>query len=249
MRLSASVSSETADVLLQAPCAQTALNYDVMYMTEESCPEAVTSMQSCVCSKSNFYSSIGLQLSSDVSQSCGNTATDDQASVSTVFSLYCNQDAVVAFPTPSISVSQYITDIPEISYMPPCASSGISYIAMTMVRVSGPVDSLDSLDRWDASLTDLLLVQTYKYCPADTPDLATCMCQKQQNSLMISQLINTGVGEACSSLTVDISSAQAFFSAYCNLLSGTSSFPTASNPPGDSMFSRVVSARACSVLH
>lgn len=51
---------------------------------------------------------------------------------------------------------------------------------------------------------------------------------------MISQLINTNVRTACSSMTADLSSAQAFFAAYCNMLNGTSSFPTASSPPGDS---------------
>ncbi len=75
---------------------------------------------------------------------------------------------------------------------------------------------------------------TEDLCPPEATALATCACQKQQNSLVISQSINQSVKDACSSHTADISSAQAFFAAYCELNSGTSLFPSASNPPGDS---------------
>ncbi len=57
-------------------------------------------------------------------------------------------------------------------------------------------------------------------------------CRKQQNSLAISQSINSDIRTECS-LTADLSSAQAFFSAYCNLNNGTSDFPIPSSPPGD----------------
>lgn len=180
-----------------------------MSMTEDNCPEAVTDLQSCVCSKNNYFASLSASISSDVSYSCGSTASSDQGSASLVFSAYCNQDAVVTFPTPTIPVSQFITDIPEMSYLAPCASSQVAYAVMGM---------------------------TYELCPPDAANLATCVCQKNQNSLVVSQSINLQVGEACSSHTADIASAQAFFSAYCKLNAGTSSFPSASNPPGDSMF-------------
>lgn len=178
-----------------------------MSMTYDSCPEAVTDLQSCVCSKNNYFASLSADVSSDVSDECGSTASSDQASASTVFSAYCNQKAVVNFPSPTIPVSQYITDIPEMSYLAPCASSQVAYVVMGM---------------------------TYSLCPPDAGNLATCVCQKNQNSLMVSQSINSAVSQECSSHTADIASAQAFFSAFCNLNSGTSSFPAASSPPGDS---------------
>ncbi|KJR85286.1 uncharacterized protein SPSK_08685 [Sporothrix schenckii 1099-18] len=191
---------------LLAPCAQSALSYNVMTMTYENCPEAVTALQSCVCSKGNLFATVSASISSDVSYSCGSTASSDQQSASLVFSHYCDQGGTATFATPATPVSQYITDIPEMSYLAPCASSQISYAVMEM---------------------------TYSLCPPDAVNLATCVCQKNQNSLVVSQTINTMVGYDCSSHTADIQSAQAFFAAYCNLNSGTSSFPTASNPPGD----------------
>ncbi|KAL1891700.1 hypothetical protein Sste5346_007449 [Sporothrix stenoceras] len=191
---------------LLAPCAQSAISYNVMAMTEDNCPEAVTDLQSCVCSKNNYFGSLSATISSDVSYSCGSTASSDQASASLVFSAYCNQIAVATFPTPTIPVTQYITDIPEMSYLAPCASSQVSYAVLDM---------------------------TEYLCPPDAVNLATCACAKNQNSLLLSQTINVMVGQACSSHTADISSAQAFFKAYCNLNAGTSSFPSASNPPGD----------------
>ena len=178
-----------------------------MSMTYDNCPEAVTDMQSCVCSKSQYFASLSSTISADVSNSCGSTASSDQSSASAVFSAYCNQDAVVTFPTPTVKVSQYITDIPEMAYLAPCASSQVSYAVMDM---------------------------TYSLCPPDAANLATCVCQKNQNSLVVSQTINAAVSQACDSQTANIASAQAFFSAYCKLNAGTSSFPTASNPPGDS---------------
>ncbi|KAI0129871.1 hypothetical protein BJ170DRAFT_290776 [Xylariales sp. AK1849] len=74
---------------------------------------------------------------------------------------------------------------------------------------------------------------TYNDCPGDASLLATCVCQKNQNSLAVSQEINSWVRYSCSSHTADVASAQAVFAAYCGLNNGTSSFPVTSNPPGD----------------
>jgi len=98
------------------------------------------------------------------------------------------------------------TDIGELSYLAPCGASALSYAIMEM---------------------------TYSACPSDPGSLATCVCEKPQNSAAISQTINTEVRSSCSN-TADVSSAQAFFAAYCNLNSGISSFPTPTRPSGDS---------------
>ncbi|KAK7942722.1 uncharacterized protein PG986_011835 [Apiospora aurea] len=185
-----------------APCAASALSYNVMAMTYSSCPQAVTDLQSCVCSKGNNPSSLQAAISKSISYSCGSTATDDQASASQVYAGYCNQAKITPFPKPTQTVSQYIMDFPEWAELAPCAASAVSY-------------------------------NTYDLCPTDASLLAPCVCQKNQNSLRVSQAINTSAKSSCSAHTADVSSAQALFAAYCGLNNGTSSFPTPTNPPGD----------------
>ncbi|KAK8045382.1 hypothetical protein PG993_005406 [Apiospora rasikravindrae] len=189
-----------------APCAASALSYNVMAMTYSSCPQAVTDLQSCVCSKGNNPSSLQAAISKSVSYSCGSTATDDQASASKVYAGYCNQAKITPFPKPTQIVPQYIMDFPEWAELAPCAANAVSLNVMSM---------------------------TYDLCPTDASLLAPCVCQKNQNSLRVSQAINTSAKSSCSGHTADVSSAQALFSAYCGLNNGTSSFPTPSNPPGD----------------
>jgi hypothetical protein len=68
--------------LLQAPCAQSALSYNVMRMTYDACPE--TELQSCICTKNQNLASVATGVSKSVSYSCGPIATEDQASAATV---------------------------------------------------------------------------------------------------------------------------------------------------------------------
>ncbi|KAK8085094.1 hypothetical protein PG997_006365 [Apiospora hydei] len=184
-----------------------------MAMTYSSCPQAVTDLQSCVCSKGNNPSSLQAAISKSISYSCGSTATDDQASASQVYAGYCNQAKITPFPKPTQTVSQYIMDFPEWAELAPCAASAVSY---NVIKISKPND-----------------LQTYDLCPTDASLLAPCVCQKNQNSLRVSQAINTSAKSSCSAHTADVSSAQALFAAYCGLNNGTSSFPTPTNPPGD----------------
>ncbi|KAK3303372.1 uncharacterized protein B0T15DRAFT_272618 [Chaetomium strumarium] len=188
-----------------APCAQSALKYGVQTQTYSACPEDATALQSCVCTKNNNLASIKSKVSVSISYSCGSTASDDQASAQTVLSAYCNPDATVTFQSPT-AVTDYITDIPEFGYLAPCAQSALRHAVGTVT--------------WDS-------------CPTDAPGLASCACFKNQNSLVISQLINSEAKQSCSGHTVDISSAQAMFAAYCLMNNGTTSFPVPTNPPGD----------------
>ncbi|KAK8023158.1 hypothetical protein PG991_007039 [Apiospora marii] len=189
-----------------APCAASALSYNIMSMTYSACPQAVTDLQSCVCSKGSIPSSVQFGISNSVSYSCGSTATDDQASASSAFAAYCNQANITPFPKPTQPVSQYIMDFPEWAELAPCAASAVSLNVMSM---------------------------TYDLCPTDASLLAPCVCNKNQNSLRVSQAINTSVKSSCSAHTADVSSAQALFAAYCALNNGTTAFPTPSDPPGD----------------
>ncbi|KAI1777156.1 hypothetical protein F4818DRAFT_409404 [Hypoxylon cercidicola] len=189
-----------------APCAASAISVNVQAQTNDNCPEAVTDLQSCVCTKNSNFASISTDISSSVSYSCGSTASEDQASAASVFEAYCNQASITPFPTPENPVTQYITDFPAWQELAPCAASGLSYIVQSM---------------------------TYDLCPEEPSLLATCVCSKNQNSLLASQGINTSVRYSCSSRTADIESAQAVFAGYCGLVQGTTSFPSTSNPPGD----------------
>ncbi|KAI1123263.1 hypothetical protein F5Y10DRAFT_252161 [Nemania abortiva] len=74
---------------------------------------------------------------------------------------------------------------------------------------------------------------TWDKCQADASLLATCACEKDQNSLYVSSLIDSSIQFNCNGHTADASSALAVFSGYCGLVDGTTSFPTTSDPPGD----------------
>ncbi|KAI1177117.1 hypothetical protein F4777DRAFT_227624 [Nemania sp. FL0916] len=173
-----------------APCAQAAVSGIIDYETVDNCPTAAAELQSCICSKNT----------------CGSTATDDQASAATILNAYCNQDAITPFPSPSHTVSQYVVDLPAYHQLAPCAQTGLGGIVLGMT--------------WDK-------------CQADASLLATCACEKNQNSAWASSQIESSVKENCEGHTEDVASAQAVFSGYCGLVEGTTSFPTTSDPPGN----------------
>lgn len=157
--------------------------------------------------QNNNIAAIATGVSSSVSYSCGSTATDDQSSAATVLSAYCNQNAMPTFAPPSITVTNYISDVPEFQHLARCAKGALEYAVQSM---------------------------TYSYCPPEASNLATCACMKNQNSLRISQIINSSVRYSCTSHMADVTSAQAMFAAYCNMaVSGISNFPQPSPPPGD----------------
>ncbi|KAK0743387.1 hypothetical protein B0T18DRAFT_290846, partial [Schizothecium vesticola] len=188
-----------------APCAQSALSYNVQYLTNSICPEPISDLQACVCTKNNNLASISKGVSSSVSYSCGGGAAADQASASTVLSGYCNQGALPTFPPPEFPVSYYITEIPEIDALAPCAKSAINYG----------------------------LRQTYSDCPSDATALASCACLKNQNSALVNKIISSSAKSSCSNIAPDVTSAVNFFAAYCAMANGTTNFPKPTNPPGD----------------
>jgi hypothetical protein len=202
-----------------APCAASAISYNFDALTESNCPEAVTALESCACTKDQNSAAVLRSIDSSVSYMCGGTATDDISSASVVFASYCNQDAAAQTTTASqttaasgtasgaaASVSQYITELSAYSDLAPCAASGLSYV-------------LDA--------------QTEENCPPGASALASCACSKNQNSLDISRSIRSSVFYECGSThTEDATSAQAIFAGYCGLGAGSSVFPTVSFLPG-----------------
>ena len=99
-------------------CAERAVSQNIASQTLNSnCPEGVTDLQLCICTD-NFIA-VSSRMSASVSATCGSTASDDQASASTVLSAYCNQASVVTSPTPAHLVSSYINEITAISDLAP----------------------------------------------------------------------------------------------------------------------------------
>lgn len=70
--------------MCKAPCAKSAISYNVQSQTYDKCPEAVTDLQSCVCTKNNNFASISSRVSVSISYSCGSTASDDHSSAQSV---------------------------------------------------------------------------------------------------------------------------------------------------------------------
>lgn len=190
-----------------APCARSAVSYAINSLTYSKCPEGITALQSCACTKDQNAVAIQSTISKSVSYSCGATATEDMASASQVFFQYCNQDATIttAAPGPTL-VSQYITDLAAFAYLAPCAASAVSYAVQSL---------------------------TYSDCPEGASALNSCACTKNQNSQAASQDINSKVKYSCGAThSADISSAQAVFAGYCGMGDGVTSFPVASTLPG-----------------
>ncbi|KAI1326560.1 hypothetical protein F5Y16DRAFT_226612 [Xylariaceae sp. FL0255] len=189
-----------------APCVQTAISDVIFYLTDSLCQSDAPALQSCVCSQDNNFPSISKTISEGVSDACGSTASDNQATAATVLLAYCNQNSNYALPSPTVTVSDYITDITEFQNLAPCAATALSELVQSMTNTR---------------------------CPSSADLLATCACEKDGNTDYLSAQIRTDIGFWCSSHSEDITSAQNMLNAYCGLVNGTSSFPQPTNPPGD----------------
>ncbi|KAK2005647.1 hypothetical protein LZ32DRAFT_623558 [Colletotrichum eremochloae] len=189
----------------QAPCAQTALSYNIFSQTYSACGEAPTDLQSCICTKNNNLAAVSTSVSKSISYSCGSTASEDQTSAAAVLSQYCNPDATVAFATPTANVvTKYATDIAEFTNMAPCAQSGVSYALSSMTSL----------------------------CPEPASLMAPCICTRNDNSARVSRSVASLVRYSCSN-AADVTSGLAFYDAYCAMNRGTTAFPQPSPPPGD----------------
>jgi hypothetical protein len=102
-----------------------------MRQTSSLCGEAAPELQSCICTKNNNIVAVSSTLSTELSYSCGSTASDDYTSAFAVLSQYCNPSATIAFPTPTGAiVTEQITDIAAFSHLAKCAQSGLSYAVL-----------------------------------------------------------------------------------------------------------------------
>ncbi|KAH6662438.1 hypothetical protein F5X68DRAFT_218576 [Plectosphaerella plurivora] len=190
---------------LLAPCAQSALSQNVMQQTS-SCGEN-NNLQSCVCTKDQNYAAIGTSVSSSLSWSCGETATEDFTSASIVYSAYCTPDKSFDLPTPTANlVNDLVTDIPEFFNLARCAQSALSYAAIGAFSTRCPTEP----------------VAAY----------AGCMCTRNRNSAEVNSVISASVSYSCENNAEDRTSALDFFSAYCAMGNGTTNLPLPTPPPG-----------------
>ncbi|GKU01669.1 hypothetical protein FLAG1_03647 [Fusarium langsethiae] len=157
-----------------APCVSSAISNNIAKQTRSSiCDDSKTGLQECICSARMHK--VASAISNDIKHGCGSSATEDLYSASKVMQKYCNQDKHIAFSSPTTNiVDAYITDLPELAYMPPCAQSAISYAVMGV----------------------------------------------------------NAAKRSCSN-NADVASAHNFYSQFCLMNEGTTSFPSPKNPPGD----------------
>ncbi|KAL6894958.1 hypothetical protein GGI43DRAFT_411543 [Trichoderma evansii] len=192
---------------LLAPCVSEAISYNIATLTFGTlCGDSETALQSCVCSNTERYTSITSSIFRDVNYSCGSTATEDQHSASSVIQKYCTQSLPITFSTPTKNIVEaYITDLSQINYMPQCAQSAVS---------------------------EAVMGDYYSKCPEAANLYAPCVCSKDGIPSAVTDSISKYVRESCSN-GGDISDAVGFYSEYCAMNSGTTTFTEPAGPPGD----------------
>ncbi|KAF7555214.1 hypothetical protein G7046_g6615 [Stylonectria norvegica] len=190
-----------------APCAASAIADNIAqesYTTK--CAEDETALQSCVCSNTGELKEMSSSISSSVSWNCGSSASDDFWSVFKVMDLYCDQDQTITFSSPTKNiVKAYITDIPEMTYLAPCAQSALS---------------------------QAVLGAAYSRCPEAAELQAPCVCSKSDVVSDISETIKSSAKYSCDN-NEDVTAAQNFYHEYCAMNNGTTSFAAPAGPPGD----------------
>ncbi|GKU18058.1 unnamed protein product [Fusarium langsethiae] len=188
-----------------APCVSSAISNNIAKQTRSSiCDDSKTGLQECICSARMHK--VASAISNDIKHGCGSSATEDLYSASKVMQKYCNQDKHIAFSSPTTNiVDAYITDLPELAYMPPCAQSAISYAVMGVGS---------------------------ERCPQAAKLNAPCVCNKRDVVRDIYSTLKNAAKRSCSN-NADVASAHNFYSQFCLMNEGTTSFPSPKNPPGD----------------
>ncbi|KAM5365369.1 hypothetical protein ACJA88_012551 [Fusarium oxysporum] len=188
-----------------APCVSSAISYNVGMQTYSTmCGDSETELQKCICS--TRMDEVASSISTDIEYSCGSSATEDLSSASKLMQKYCNQEEHITFFSPTKNIVEaYITDLPELAYLPPCAQSGLSY---AVVNIGS------------------------SRCPEAAELNAPCVCNKKDVVRDITSTLKSAVKYSCSN-NGDVTSAQNFYSEFCQMNDGTTSFAPPKGPPGD----------------
>ncbi|KAK5625977.1 hypothetical protein RRF57_001693 [Xylaria bambusicola] len=186
-----------------APCAQAAVSGVIDYETVSHCPSGASALQSCICSKNN-----------------GGNLESISSAISESLDYTCGSTATDDHASASTVLAGYcdqaaITPFPEPSHI-----------------VNDYIVDLSAYHNL-APCAQSGLAETWDRCQEDASLLATCACEKNQNSAWASAQIDSSVKYWCDSHTIDVVSAQGVFSGYCGLVDGTSKFPETTDPPGD----------------
>ncbi|KAF5025783.1 hypothetical protein F66182_2116 [Fusarium sp. NRRL 66182] len=190
-----------------APCVSSAISYNVGMQTYSTmCGDSETELQRCICS--TRMDAVASSISTDVEYSCGSSATQDLSSASKLMQKYCNQDKDITFFSPTTNIVEaYITDLPELAYLPPCAQTGLSYAVVAIAS---------------------------SRCPEAAELNAPCVCSKKDVVKDVVSTLKSAVKYSCSN-NGDVTSAQNFYSEFCLMNEGTTSFAPPKGPPGDTL--------------
>ncbi|KAM0276007.1 hypothetical protein ACHAQH_007177 [Verticillium albo-atrum] len=194
---------------LLAPCASSAVANNVNSLTratELGCGTTDPELQSCICSQSDVSTQIAQNVSQAVQSRCGQNATDDLWSASEVMRKFCSPGETVTLPTPTTNiVTQFVTDVEKMSFLPPCVFSGISWVVM-----------------YSASA----------HCPSSANLYAPCVCGKSDVVDLVRSNLTSRILDRCDNRE-DLKLAEEVYSEYCAMNNGTTSFAPIPSPPGD----------------
>lgn len=121
-------------------CAASALTTVIDYQTQSdgNCGngrEEATNLQRCICSDTTLHDEVSSSIGYEVYEYCGRSATADRASASQILEKYCSPDYKIDFdlPTGAKEFDLMITDLPEMGWLAPCASSALGKAVLNEV--------------------------------------------------------------------------------------------------------------------
>ncbi|KAF1733633.1 hypothetical protein CRV24_005160 [Beauveria bassiana] len=190
-----------------APCVTSAVTNAYLWEQDTTaCGSEPTKLQLCICTNSAELNKMTQSISSAVSSRCGKQADDDQASASHLVDRYCHADKTISFATPTSNIIPGVmSDVAAISSLPPCVQSGLS-AAVNAAANEG--------------------------CPTVANMWAPCACSKKNVVEQINASLGQEVRKSCSNAD-DVTLASSFYTQFCAMNEGTTSFGAMPGPPGD----------------
>ncbi|OAA53141.1 hypothetical protein ISF_08982 [Cordyceps fumosorosea ARSEF 2679] len=190
-----------------APCVTSGVTNAYLWEQDTTaCGSEPTKLQSCICTNSAELGKMSASIRSAVSSRCGTKADDDQSSAAALVDKYCHPDRTITFSTPTTNIIPGVmSDVAAISSLPPCVQSGIS-AAVTAAAYDG--------------------------CPTVANMWAPCVCSKKNVVDQIGSSLGQQVRSSCSNAD-DVTLASSFYTQFCAMNQGTTSFGAMPGPPGD----------------
>ncbi|TQV94392.1 hypothetical protein V2A60_002578 [Cordyceps javanica] len=190
-----------------APCVTSAVTNAYLWEQDTTaCGSEPTRLQSCICTNTAELAKMTASIVSAVSSRCGTRADDDQSSAARLVDKYCHPDRAVTFATPTANIIPGVmSDVAAISSLPPCVQSGLS-AAVNAAAYDG--------------------------CPTVANMWAPCACSKKNIVDQINSSLGPEVRKSCSNAD-DMTLASSFYTQFCAMNQGTTSFGPMPGPPGD----------------